>query len=243
MPPRSVILPLVGLKVSVLPAASVPVKLSAPPTLLLKLARALLVKVPPRLMVLAASTTLTAPVVLQFSALIVSVPPLRASSVPLLANVVTLELTLVPPTVNARPLRLALMVPWLVKLSVPGPKKRFTVVPIPPVPCTTAPAPSVRLPARSTCRLPWLPAALPRLMVALLKVWLQPTAAPSKWRTLPAPVTLATPGDPPASVCSTRPLSTRMRALAAVRLSAPRTVTLSRALPLLAKTRPLVPVC
>ena len=241
VPPTSVILPVAALNVSVLAVLlSVPVKLRLPPAPLLKLPSPLLVKVPPRLMVLVASTTLMAPVLLQLAALMVSVPPLRASSVPLLAKLFTPLPILGVPTVSVRAFRLALIVPWLVRLALPP--ARMRVVPMVPEPCTTAPAPSVRLPPRSTVSWPRL-VALPRLMVALLKVWLQPAAAPSKLIWAAMPVTLATPGEPPASVCSTRPLSTRVRAFAVDKSSVPRTVTLSRALLLLVKARPLVPVC
>ena len=237
VPPRNCIEPVAAENVSVLAVlVNVPVRLRLPPATLSNVPSAALLKVPPRLTVLAESTTLMVPALLQRPpGPMVRMPPLRASSVPVLLSVPLLLMVSVPA------LMLALMVPALARLLVPPAK---IADPKLPRPCTTAPEPSVSVPPASSERFPFC-VALPRLMVALLKlcVPVKPTTAALAPATVP---TFITPGEPPASVCSTRPLLMRTRPdvlTASPTVITPRIVRLSSVPLLPVKTRPLAPVC
>ena len=75
-------------------------------------------------------------------------------------------LTPLPVIDSVCPLTLALIAPWLMIVALPPIK---LCPPIVPRPCTVTPAPSVKVPAASLFRKPEV-VALPRLMVALLKL-------------------------------------------------------------------------
>ena len=144
-------------------------------------------------------------------------------------------LTPPPASDSVCPLRLALIVPWLISDPAP-PTKRCE--PMVPLPCTVTPEPSVRIvPVASMPRLPVV-LALPRLMVALLKL-----CVPSKNSPAFEPVTFATPDATPASVNSVSPLKIRALLEAPDKSSVPRKVTPSSVFDELVKISRLVPLC